>query len=82
MISRKAQGHQTFFLTKIPLRLKDCQIKPGTHESKMKIQLKDTTVLMKSPKTFDFSAIDFDTDAGIAINLGELEDMSLPESYS
>ena len=32
---------------------------------------------MKSPKTFDFSAIDFDTDAGIAINLGELEDLSL-----
>ena len=43
----------------------------------MEIQLKDTTILMKSPKIFDFSAIDFDTDAGIAINLGELEDMSL-----
>ena len=43
----------------------------------MEIQLKDTTILMKSPKTFNFSAIDFDTDAGIVINVGELEDMSL-----
>ena len=37
---------------------------------------------MKSPKTFDFSAIDFDTDAGIAINLGELEDMSLHQKVT
>ena len=66
-----------FLTKKTPLRLEDCQIKPGRRESKMEIQLKDTTILMKSPKTFDFSAIDFDTDAGIAINLGELEDMSL-----
>lgn len=66
-----------FLTKKTPLRLEDCQIKPGRRGSKMEIQLKDTTVLMKSPKTFDFSAIDFDTDAGIAINLGELEDMSL-----
>ena len=62
-----------FLTKKTPLRLEDCQIKP---RSKMEIQVKDTTVLMKSPKTFGFSAIDFDTDAGIAINLGELEDTS------
>ena len=32
---------------------------------------------MKSAKTFDFSAIEFDTDAGITINLGELKDVRL-----
>ena len=62
---------------KLRIRLEDCQIKRGRREPKMEIQLKDTTIFVKSAKTFDFSAIDFDTDAGIAINLGELEDMSL-----
>ena len=49
----------------------------GRHGTKMEIQLKDTTTLMKTAKTFDFSAIEFDTNAGITINLGELEDMHL-----
>ena len=73
---------QDFLTKKTPLRLEDCQIKRGRRGPKMKIQLKDTTILVKSPKTFDFTAIDFDTDAGIAINLGELEDMRLDQKVT
>ena len=37
---------------------------------------------MKIAKLSKVSAIDFDTDAGIAINLGELEDVSLYEEVT
>ena len=61
-------------MKKQPIRFEDYQIKPTRKGTKMKIQLKDNTVLIKS---FDISAINFDTDAAINIHLGELESMNL-----
>jgi hypothetical protein len=58
-----------FLMKKIPVHLEDRQINSGRRWTKMEIKLKDST---KPPNTFNYSAIDFDTDAGIAINLGDM----------
>ena len=59
------------------VQLQDCEIKQARRGDKMEVMLKGSTQVLKSPKKFDVSNLDFKDDGPVSISLAHIDSYNI-----